>query len=204
MRLDDAARTYSSSQSQNDWGQLKIIAQKGAKPQNFRRILSCVEFKAEQFDRTMEDYPRDGTQPLHDTEPMHIVGDVLARKAAKRSESQATKSGSESLKRKLKDAEFANEPDSQPRSTKRAAGSGRAWYPRPGKESQTPPGMPQSKQTTGFQTKTPQEKTSENKTRDPILQAGSYAVEMISMSRVHVWNVLIIGMCLGFGLETLC
>ena len=57
------------------------------------------------------------------------------------------------------------------------------------------------KQTTGsgLQARTHQEETAGSKTQDPTLRVGSYAVEMSSMSRVHAWNILIIGMCLNFG-----
>ena len=44
IRLDDATRAYSVSQS-TDWGQLKTIARSGVKPRSFQRILSCVEFR---------------------------------------------------------------------------------------------------------------------------------------------------------------
>jgi len=52
-------------------------------------------------------------------------------------------------------------------------------------------------------TGTPQEKISESKKREPFLQAGSYAIEMLSMTRVHAWNILIVGTCLNLGPEYL-
>ena len=42
----------------------------------------------------------------------------------------------------------------------------------------------------------PHQKTLEESDRDPILQVGSYAMEMLSMSRVQARNTLIVGMCL--------
>jgi hypothetical protein len=212
MRLGDAARAYSSSQPANEWEQLKMIAQNGVKPRNFHRILSCVEFKATRSDLEMEDCSTDVARSLNKVEPMHIIVDGPAFRAAKVAEqkkrtagsqvSQVTRSGSENRKRAREPVEAGSELGSEPPSAKRVAvesGPTRSWYSRATKESQTGPAVPKPKQTTESQKQTLQEKTAEDKTRDPILQAGSYAVEMLSMSRVHVWNILIIGMCLGFG-----
>ena len=201
MRLDDAARAYSSSQSANNWGQLKTIARGGAKPQTFRRILSCVEFKATRAALEMKECREDSAPPLDEVDPMYINVDGPAIRRAevmKTSQaSRATKSGSRSGKRAREFDQFENEPGSQPRPAKQVAveSGSRSWYARAMKESRASPSAAQPKQASGSQPKTPQEKTADDKKRDPILQAGSYAVEMMSFARVHAWNILIVGRC---------
>jgi len=144
-------------------------------------------------------------------EPMHIGvdGHAARTKPTKEKRSQAgihasevTKLANESRKRAREPDDDGNEPGSpQPRPAKRVAvESGSRWqYAQSAKESQAGPSVTQPKQSTGSQSKTPQEKTADDRKQDLILQAGSYAVEMLSMTCVHVWNFLIVGMCLGFG-----
>ena len=113
--------------------------------------------------------------------------------------SQGTLSGSQSKKRPREDANDGSEL----RSAKRVhveSGLLRTCYPRKVKK---PPVVsdvapPQQASGAGSQTKTPQEKAGESKSRDPILQTGCYAIEMVSMNRVTVWNFLIIGTCVSF------
>jgi hypothetical protein len=211
MQLNDAARAYPSSLRMRDWGQLKKVAPSGAKPRSFHRILSCIEFKATRSDLKMQDCLKNDIPLLDEMDPMHIIVDGPALRAAKRAAekegqiegqaSRASLSGSESRKRARESVDAGNDAESQPRSGKRVAvesGPSRSWYSRAAKGSPIAPAVAQPKQTTGSQPRNPQEKTSEAKSRDPILQSGSYAVEMLSMSRVHAWNILIIGSYLGF------
>ena len=97
MRLDDAARAYSSSQSANIWGQLKKIARGGAKPQSFRRILSCVEFKATRADLEMKECQDDNAPLLDEVDPMYISvdGPAIRRAEEKMKTGQAPSQGAE-------------------------------------------------------------------------------------------------------------
>ena len=207
MRLSDAARACTSPLLMKEWGQLKMVAPGGVQPRSFHKILSCIEFKAARTDLKMTDCLENDTPLLDEVLPMYLIGDGPAIQAAKRAagkkdsqgESQApltTLSGNRKRARGSEDA--GNNRESQPRSAKRVAvesGPSRTWYPRAVKEFPMASGGAHPRQTTGSgsQTTTPQEKTSESRARDPILQVGSYAVEMFSVSRVHVWNIIIIG-----------
>ena len=195
MRSSDAARAreYPPSQITYTWKQLTKIAVNGVKPRDFRHILSCVEFKADEDDRKMEDFPEDITPSLTEGEVMHIIVDGPEFRAAKRVESQAA--GGQ--KREREEDNLA-----QPKSTKRRAiaGPSRTSLPRSVKVSQP---AQVAAHASGSQARTPQEKTFEDKDRDPILQAGSYATEMLSLSRTEAWNLLILGMCFSFDLEPL-
>ena len=92
---------------------------------------------------------------------------------------------------------FTVYPATEPRPAYLSAvesGPSRTWYPRAMKEFPMAPGAAHPRQTTGSGSQTtPQEKTSESRARDPILQVGSYVIEMFSVSRVHVWNIVVIG-----------
>ena len=198
MRSSDAARArgYPQAQITYTWEQLMKIAENGVEPQNFRHILSCVEFKAKPVDLKMEDFPGDIIPSLNEGGTMNIIVDGPEFRAAKRVESQAA--GSRSRKRDREDDNL-----SQPRSKKRnaIAGPSRTFLPRSGKVSQVSQPAQVVAQASGSQPKTPQERTAKEKKRDPILQAGSYATEMLAMSRIEAWNLLIVGMCFSFGLE---
>ena len=172
MRSSDAARAraYPQPQITYTWEQLIKIAENGVEPQSFRHILSCVEFKAKRVDRKMEDFPKDITPSLNEGGTMNIAVDGPEFRAAKWVESQAA--GSRSRKRDREDDNL-----SQPRSKKRnaIAGPSRTFLPRSGKVSQVSQTARVVAQASGSQPKTPQERTAEDKKRDPILQAGSYA-----------------------------
>ena len=168
-----------------------MIAENGVQPQNFRHILSSVEFKADKVDRRMEDFPKDITPSLNEGGVMHIAVDGREFRAAKRMESRAA--GSQKREREEDNL-------SQPKFIKRRAiaGPSRTSLPRSVK---VPQSVQVVAQASGSQARTPQEKTFDDKDRDPILQAGSYATEMLSLSRIQAWNLLIFGMCFSFGLE---
>jgi len=215
MRLSDAAQAYPAPLLVKEWAQLKNIAPSGViKPRSFHKILSCIEFKATRSNLKMADCLKNGTPSLDEIDPMHIFVDGPAIRAATRAaekesqvESQAmqvTLSGSGSKKRPRSPVDAGNESGSQPRAAKRVpaeAGPSGPRYARAVKESPMGSVSAPPKQPKGYksQTRTPQEKTSESKTQEPILQASSYAIEMLSMTRVHTWNILIIGTCLNLG-----
>jgi hypothetical protein len=214
MRLSDAYQAYPSSLCMKAWGQLKNIAPSGAKPRSFHRILSCVEFKATRSDLKMTDCLMDGTPLLDEMGPMPLIVDGPAIRTATRAaekggqvERLATReslSGRKIRKRPHECVDAGDDSKSQPQSAKRVAvvgsGTSRSWYTRAVKESPTAPSVALPKQTTGSEPQTrTQEKTTEFKARDPISQAGSYAIEMLSMPRIHAWNILIIGACLSLG-----
>ncbi len=214
-RLSDAAQACPSLLLMKDWGQLKNLALIGVRPRSFHTILSCVELKTTRTDRNMTDCFKDDTTLLDEMDPMHLIVDGRAIRATRRAEKEEGQvesqvplvplSGSESSKRARETHDAGNDGEFQPQSAKRVSveftGPLRSWYPRTVKESPMAPGAAQPRQTTGSgsPTRTPQEKTSDSQTRDPILQLGSYAVEMLSVSRVHIWNILIIGTCICFG-----
>jgi hypothetical protein len=196
MRLSDAAQAYDVPQG---WAQLKDVAPNSGKPQSFHKILSCIEFKAVRTDMTMSDFLKDDTPSLAEIDPMHLM--VYGKKKVDSQSIQLTLSGSD---RKKRPRSPSDDSETRKRSTKRLvveAGPSRVWYPRAAKGAAMPQAKAIPKQTTGSgsQPKTPQEKVSDSKIRDPILQTGSYAVEMISMFRVHIWNILIIGTCPSLG-----
>lgn len=202
MRLGDAAGAYPSSLLMKEGGQLMNIAPSVVKPRSVSRILSCIEFKAIQFDLKMMDYLKNDTPLLDDIDPMHLVMHGPAIRTAERAaekegqeESWATHttlSGRESWERPHEPVDAGNN------TAKRVgidSGSYISWYSRAAEEFPMAP-VALLKQTTRSESQTsmPQEKTSEPKTPDPILQA---AIEMLSMSRVQAWNILIIGTCLS-------
>jgi len=210
MRLNDAARAYTSSLLMDEWEQVKNIAPSGVEPPSFHRILSYVEFKATQPDLEMTDLLNDGTPSLYEMDPMYLALDGPAIRAAEKEgqgESSVTRStlpGNQSMKRPREPVDARNDSEFQSQPAKRVvleSGSSKTWYARSVKECPMAPVVVLPKQTTGsgLRARTLQEGTSESRTRDPALQAGPHAVEMLSMSRVHAWNILIIGMCLNLG-----
>ena len=204
MRRSDAAGAYPFSLLTKEGGQQKNIASR------FHRILSCVEFKATRSDLIMTDFLKNHTPLLDEMDPMHLIVDgptIRAAEAARKEgqvESRATRemvSGSESRKRPHGPVDAGNNSESQSRPTKRVAVESvplKSRYPRAAKKVSVAQKVALPTQTTGSgsKTSTPEEKTSESKTQDQVLQASSYAMRML-MSRAHAWNLLIIGTCLG-------
>ena len=181
---------------------------------SFDRIPFCIKFKATRTDLEMADCSKDGTPLLEEMDPMHLIIDEPAIRAARTAEKKKgevecrvpmeSMSESESRKRADEPDDAGHNGKSQPRSANRVAvksGPPRTWYPREMKELPMALGAAHPRQTTGSgsRTRTPQEKTAEFKTRDPISQVGSYAVETLLASRVYVWNILITGTCVRLG-----
>jgi hypothetical protein len=128
----------------------------------------------------MTDFLKGGTPSLDEMDPMCIMVDGLAVGAAKWAEKEgqvesrfarAMLSGSDSKERPRSPVDARNDTKSQRRSAKRVA----------------------------VET-VPSTVCSESKTRDPISQAASYAIEMMSVVHVHTWYILIIGTCISVGL----
>ena len=188
MRCSDAAGAYPSPLLMEEEEQQKNIISR------FHRILSCVELKTTRSDLIMTDFLRNHTPWLDEMDPMHfIVGGPAIRAAeAAEKESQveswatkATSPGGECQKRPHEPVDAGNNSESQSRHSRAA------------KRSSMAPKVALPTRTAGSasQTSTSEEKTPASKTQAQVLQAGSYAVRMLSMSPVHTWNLLIIGTC---------
>lgn len=183
-------------------GQLMNTAPAVVKPRSVSRILSCIEFKALQFDLKMIDCLKNDAPLLDDMDPMQLIVDGPAIRAAEKAAEKegqeeswathATLSGSESQERPHEPVDAGNN------TAKRVgvdSGSSTSWYSRAAEESPMAlVALPKQTTRSDSQMSMPQEKTSETKTLDPTLQA---AIETLSMSRVHACNIIIIGTCLS-------